>query len=107
MENTFKQWLLDNYEHNELADMANHGCSGGVGGMIYYRETLALYARFADDLHELLAEYKDATGELPPKVVGALAESATSFQNIMVWFGAECVANELTQGEYMEEGEEA
>ena len=107
MENAFKQWLVDNYEHNELADIANHGCAGGVGGMIYYRETMALYARFADDLHELLAEYKDQTGELPPKVLEALTESAASFQNILVWFGAEWVANELTHGEYVEETTDA
>lgn len=102
MENTFKQWLQDNYTHNELADIANHGCTGGVSGMIYYRETLALYKQFLEDLHELLAEYKDATGELPPKVLEALTEGATSFQNIMVWFGAEWVAHEITQGEYLE-----
>ena len=103
MENTFKQWLVDNYSHNELADIANHGCTGGVSGMIYYRETLALYKEFAYELHELLAEYKDQTGELPPKVLEALSESATSFQNLMVWFGAEWVAQELTQGEYIDE----
>lgn len=95
--------MQDNYSHNELADIANNGCSGGVGGMIYYRETLALYAKFADELHELLAEYKDVTGELPATVLVALAESATTFQNIMVWFGAEWAAHELTGGEYIEE----
>lgn len=107
MTNKFQQWMQDNYSHNELADIANHGCQGGVSGMIYYRETEKIYTEFSDDLHALLAEYKDETGELPAKVLEALTESVTSFQNIMVWFAAEWVAHELTQGEYVEETEGA
>lgn len=105
--NAFKTYMQENYGHNELADMANHGCAGGVGGMIYYTETMALYSRFADELHDLLAEYKDQTGELPPSILQALTESAAGFQNVMVWFGAEWVANELTQGEYETEDQAA
>ena len=42
MKNDFTQWLSDNYDQNSLADMANHGCTGGVSGMIYYTETEAI-----------------------------------------------------------------
>ena len=98
----FKQWMLDNYSHNELADMANHGCSGGVGGMTYYTETEALYKRFADDLHLILAEYHDATGENPRYVTEELGDY-TRFANAVVWFAAEWIAHELTQGEYQKE----
>jgi ubiquinone biosynthesis protein UbiJ len=102
----FKQWMIETYSHNEMADMANHGCSGGVGGMIYYTETAALYRRFADDLHELLSEYHGDTGTLPKTITEDLTEGATQFQNSMVWFGAEYVAYQLTQGEYKKETEE-
>ncbi len=100
----FKQWMIDNYSHNELADIANHGCSGGVSGMIYYTETEALYKQFAEDLHEIVAEYKDVTGELPSYLLNDL-DNYRAFMNSLVWLGAEWVANELTQGEYIEETE--
>lgn len=101
----FKQWMIDNYSHNELADIANHGCSGGVGGMIYYTETEALYKRFAEDLHSILAEYHDATGENPRYVMDELCDYVRFF-NAVVWFAAEWVAQSITQGEYIEETEE-
>lgn len=104
--NRFKQWMIDNYSHNEMADMANHGCSGGFGGMIYYKETEAIYKQFGDELHEIVGEYKDATGEMPPYIVKDL-ENYPSFMNSVVWFAAEWIAHEMTQGEYVEETEEA
>jgi len=101
MENTFKQWLVDNYEHNELADIANHGCAGGVGGMVYYTETVKLYAQFKEALHQTLEEYKDATGEWPQYVVDELGDDVR-FANAVVWFAAEWIAQNITQGEYFD-----
>lgn len=100
----FKQWMIDNYSHNELADIANHGCSGGVSGMIYYTETEALYKRFAEDMHAIVAEYKDHTGELPSYILNDL-DNYQSFANALVWLGAEWVAHEVTGGEYIDENE--
>lgn len=100
--NQFKQWMIDNYEHNQLADIANHGCCGGVNGMIYYTETAALYKRFSDELHSIIEEYRDATGENPRYVTDELGDFVR-FANAVVWFAAEWIAHELTQGEYIEE----
>jgi len=101
MEN-FRQWMQSNYTHNELADIANHGCSGGVGGMIYYTETEALYKRFAEDLHSIIAEYQDDTGETPKYIANELGDYA-QFCNAVVWFCAEYVAFSITEGLYIEE----
>ena len=102
MENTFTQWLQDNYSHNELADIANHGCTGGVSGMIYYKETENLYAEHQQALHEILQDYKDNFGAWPQYVTDDLGD-CVRFANAMVWFCAEYVAQEITQGEYVEE----
>lgn len=99
MENQFKQYMLDNYSHNELADIANHGCTNGVGGMIYYKETEAIYRKYAYELHEILAEYKDNTGEFPSYVITDL-DNFPSFVNSLVWLGAEWAAHEITGGLY-------
>lgn len=103
--NDFKQWMQDNYSHNEMADMANHGCTGGVCGMIYYTETEAIYKRFSHELHEIIAEYKDQIGEFPSYIVNDL-DNYPSFMNSMVWLGAEWAAHEITGGIYVEENAE-
>lgn len=102
MKNDFTQWLEDNYEQNTLADMANHGCTGGIGGMIYYTETEAIYKRFASDLHEILENYRDQVGEWPEFVTKELG-NFSSFANCMVWFCSEFIAQELTHGIYEDE----
>lgn len=104
MSNTFKDFLQSTYSHNELADIANHGCSGGVGGMIYYTETSDLYKKHSESLHEILSQYKDAVGAWPEYVTDELGDD-TRFFNAVVWFAAEWIAQELTQGEYVEETE--
>lgn len=102
MKNSFQQWMVETYSHNEMADMANHGCAGGVGGMIYYTETANLYKRFAEELHEIVAEYHEQVGQWPSYVSDELGDFVR-FANVMVWFCAEWVANEETRGEYKTE----
>ena len=102
MKNDFTQWLSDNYDQNSLADMANHGCTGGVSGMIYYTETEAIYKRFATELHEILEDYREQVGEYPDYVIKELGHFQ-SFANAVLWFCAEFVAQELTQGIYEDE----
>ena len=99
--NDFKQWLLDTYTHNEVADIARHGCSGGVAGMIYLEETVALYRKFADAIHVSVRDFKDATGKLPQFVVHDI-DHFECFSNNIVWFAAKWFAHEITQGEYIE-----
>lgn len=106
MTNQFKQWLTENYSHNELADIANHGCSGGVGGMIYYTETYSLYQKFSAPLHDALNEYKDICGDWPSYVLDELGDDVR-FANALVWFVSEFFASEITQGEYITETERA
>lgn len=102
MENEFKTWLKDNYSQNELADIANHGCSGGVGGMIYYNQTEGIYKKYTQELHDILAEYKDNVGNYPDYVIDELGHFS-SFANAVVWLCSEMVAQELTSGIYENE----
>jgi hypothetical protein len=90
---SFTEFMASNYEVDELADIAAHGCSGGVNGMIYYDETTAIYNEFADDLHSIVGEFKDETGMLPIYITEHL-DNARMFRNAMVWFCAELVAGQ-------------
>ena len=62
-----KEWLLDKEkEEGEgstlVKDVANHGCSGGVPGLIYYNETVKFYDDHEEEIWEMLEDHADNEG---------------------------------------------
>ena len=56
MTNTLHTALTDRFtEADEIKDVANHGCAGGVSGFIYYAEC----ERFFDEHEEEIYDYLD------------------------------------------------
>ena len=93
---TFKEWMKNNYDFEELYAITEHGCISGVaGGLIYYTETCALYDKYTEEMHDALQDYRDNVGEFPEYVIEHLG-SETGFKNAVVWFVAEVYAGELT-----------
>ena len=97
----FKEWMEEQFERDELKDIAQHGASAGWSGLIYYRETSELYERFEENLWEMLGEDADAQGYKGPLELiatfggaSAVANDAT-FKNLIVWYAAERTASEL------------
>jgi len=41
---------------DEVKDVANHGCSGGVSGFIYYNETRKFFFEHEDEIEEIMDE---------------------------------------------------
>ena len=39
---------------DEVKDVANYGCSSGVGGFIYYNETLDFFSKHQEDIEDTL-----------------------------------------------------
>lgn len=102
--NAFVQFISDTYELEELQDIASHGCeSGCAGGMIYYSETVALFDKYREELFEIMSNYQAETGLYEcgdlPDYVRKHSDTFQTFANAVVWFCAEVVAYELTQGE--------
>ena len=91
--NAFKQYIINNYSLEQLSDMADYGCSGGVNGLIYYTETDALYKQYCTELHEILGDYESAIGEKPRYVTAELGDYVR-FTNAVVWFCAEWIARQ-------------
>ena len=97
MEYTFKQYMQEKYTLEELREIAEHGCvSGCAGTLIYYSDTLAMYDRYCDELHEVLAQDIEQFGEMPKYITDALAQGCTSFKNALVWYVAESYAFDIT-----------
>ncbi len=107
MANTFEQHMVNTYSHNELADVANHGANTGHHGLIWTADLVALYEQHKEALHAIMADYNDFTGETGfPSYVSQFADDYEQFAGAMVYFAAEWVAHEVTQGKYVEESEE-
>jgi len=100
-ENTFKKYLLDNHEKDELKDLANYGATGGFGGMIYYYQTEALYNEHAESLWLTLEEIADMYGEKPLEVLAKAFDitNETTFKNSIVWLCAEYLAQQIVNDE--------
>lgn len=103
---SFKDAILANFGDEEeqeatLRDIAAHGCSAGFPGLIYYTDTMALYDEHNDEIWGWLFEDAESLGresvlELIAWLGGAeLVTCDTTFKNLLVWYAAERVANEL------------
>lgn len=107
----FKAWMLANFDKTELADICNHGAQSGFCGLTYYSETVALYDQFEADIWSALDEDCEALGykSIPELIATFGGASATmsdhQHKNLLVWYLAEKVAFEITEGEYPSDDE--
>jgi len=95
-----KQWLRKG-EKDEvflIKDIATHGCSGAVSGIIYYYETTKFHADHEKEIWDLLYEYAQQEGE---KLIDKVAQvckdvgSHAQFLNALVWWAVEVRAQEM------------
>ena len=108
----FRDWMLAQFEHNQLADICNHGVNGGFSGLIYTKEINQLYDRYHESLWDILDEMRDSMGAdndlaLMAQFGGASrVNSDSTFKELVVWACAEEIAHSETQGEYKEDEDE-
>lgn len=89
---------LNKKDKEDIKDIANHGCSGGVSGLIYYHETNDFYDEHMTEIWEMLedAAYQEGV-KLMEKVYSITKdeESHRTFKNKLVWWAVEVRAQEL------------
>lgn len=78
---------IENYIH----DVLSHGCSSGIVSMlIYYVDTEKFFKRHAEEILELLQNYREECGDIPSFELNS---------NNLAWFGYEMtvqnIANQL------------
>ena len=81
-----------------ISDIAKHGCSGGVSGLIYYRETRAFHDEHEEEIWEMIEDRRAEEGLLLMDVVYQIAKNAGSIaqlKNDLVWWAVEVRAQEL------------
>lgn len=77
---------------DEIKDVANHGCSGGVSGFIYYSENEQFFDEHEDDIYNYLNDC-----EFSMKDFVHTGSTIRSLKNDMVWCVVEmwCQAQNL------------
>jgi len=104
---TFKDWLLENLKE-ELKDIATYGCQGGFTGLTFYSETSSLYDTYEKEIWEMLSEDAESFGD--GNVLSFISslngsknvEDEVTFKNLLVWYVAERIADQIIN----DEGEE-
>ena len=94
-----KEWLKDG-EQQELftiKDIAEHGCQGGVSGLIYYTETTKFHDDHEDEIWNLVQRYADDSGQTIMKYIGNISKagSITQLKNDLVWLAVEVNAQDI------------
>lgn len=97
---TFKEWMLKQFDHEELSDMASHGVDCGYSGLIYTSECVSLHDAYERELWDAL--YEDAKEFGHDNVPSFMAtwnrkdmlNDLDQMKNMIVWYFAEKIANE-------------
>ena len=95
-----KQWLRNGEKEDVflIKDIATHGCSGAVNGIIYYYETAKFHAEHQEEIWDLLYEYARQEGFILIDKVAQICKDVGShaqFLNALVWWAVEVRAQEI------------
>lgn len=103
-------YILQNFENDDIRTLAEHGASGGVSGLIYYAETSKLYDIFKDDIWGMIEDDLYGSDKTPLEYIAELnggenVTDDTTMRNLLVWYAFEiCASLAMT---WVEEEEKA
>ena len=97
---TIKDWILEKEKDDivRIEDIVLHGCSGGISGLIYYRETIAFHDQHKVEIWDELYEAAQQEGLKTMDLVHRVAPEAVSMaqlKNELVWWAVEVVASRI------------
>ena len=101
-EDSIKDWILNNLEGSQVAEVVLHGCSGGVvSELIYYADSCAFYEKYKNEIWEMLWDSHqdfgfDSTLHYIASFNGAAdVGSDEQFSNLLAWWACEEVCREV------------
>ena len=81
---------------DEMMMVAEHGCSGGVSGFIYYYETREFFNEYEEEIEQELEEIYGNYWFLEIAKLKAVADTIT-FKNMCVWIVVEMYCQEVAE----------
>jgi hypothetical protein len=97
-----KQWLVlgEKEERFLIKDIAEHGCEGGVGGLIYYWETTAFHDEHEKEIWGIVQRFAEDSGQTIMQYLAIVAKDAGSLDQLrctLVWLAVESLAQDLDE----------
>ena len=101
-ESSIKEWIINNLEEGQIADVVLEGCvTGIVSELIYYADSCAFYEKYEGEIWDRLDQMSCDMGEASilhliasfngAKEVG----SDLQFKNLLAWWACEDVCREI------------
>ena len=113
-ESSIKEWILNNLEEGQIADVVLEGCQSGiVSELIYYSDTCAFYEKYKEEIWRRLSDMADDMGE--PSILHLIVtfngskevNSELQFKNLLAWWMCEDVCREVIMEKEDREQDEA
>ena len=99
---TINSWLLQGEKEERflISDIAKHGCAGGIGGLVYYRETSAFYDDHEAEIWAMVSDAADAAGIANGLMLYNICKNPDSLEilkNDLGWWAVELAAQDLLE----------
>ena len=98
---TIKEYVLENFDSQQIIDICGNGMACGFGNLIYYTDTCAFHDLYEEEIWDMLESDREEMGcktivELivsfnGQKNVGSL----TQLKNLLCWYAVEKVCFDL------------
>ena len=101
-EDSIKDWVINNLEEGQIADVILEGCQSGiVSELIYYADTNAFYEKYQEEIWDRLSNMADDMGcesilHLIVTFNGSKeVGSELQLRNLLAWWACEDVCREV------------
>ena len=101
-EDSIKDWVINNLEESQIADVILEGCQSGiVSELIYYADTNAFYEKYQEEIWDRLSNMADDMGcesilHLIVTFNGSKeVGSELQLRNLLAWWATEITCQEI------------
>ena len=101
-EDSIKDWIINNLEEGQVAEVVLHGCAGGVvSELIYYADSCAFYEKYKEEIWQRLWDsWSDFGGDSVLHFIATFngadgVGSDDQFRNLLAWWSCEDVCREV------------
>ena len=101
-EDSIKDWILNNLDEGQIAEVVLHGCAGGVvSELIYYADSCAFYEKYKEEIWQRLWDsWSDFGGDSVLHFIATFngaddVGSDDQFRNLLAWWSCEDVCREV------------
>ena len=102
-ESSIKEWIINNLEEGQIADVVLEGCvTGIVSELIYYADSCAFYEKYKEEIWQRLYdsaqdcdEHQNCLHYTSTFNGGCDVASDDQFRNLLAWWACEEVCREI------------